>query len=331
MGLLVDGKWVDRWYDTGRTEGRFVRSEAAFRNFVTQDGSPGVSGKGGFAAESGRYHLFIAHACPWAHRALIFRKLMGLEPHIGLSVVHPFMGAEGWTFDAGDKVIADPVMGARRFYDLYIRAKVNYSGRVTVPILWDLQRDTIVSNESSEIIRMFNGAFRKIATPLAGDSFDMWPEDLREELEGVNERVYHAINNGVYKAGFATTQGAYEEAANELFAALDEMELRLSTRRYLMGERLTEADWRLFTTLIRFDLVYHGHFKCNRRAIREYPNLWGHTRELYQYTGIAETVHFDHITEHYHGSHESINPHRIIPLGPQLDLDEPHGRGAKTG
>jgi putative glutathione S-transferase len=326
MGLLVEGKWVDRWYDTRKNDGRFVRSRAAFRNWITADGSPGPSGEGGFAAASGRYQLYISHACPWAHRALIFRHLMGLDEHIGLSVVHHFMGDQGWTFEPGDGVIPDPVMNAEKYYELYLRAMPDYSGRVTVPLLWDKERDTIVSNESSEIIRMFNGAFRDIATPLGGPGIDFWPEDLREAMEPINDRVYHAINNGVYKSGFATTQAAYEEAVNEVFAALDEMEERLAKQRYLMGDRLTEADWRLFTTLVRFDPVYYSHFKCSKRTLREYPNLWAFTRELYQYPGVAPTVRIDHIREHYFRSHESINPLRILPLAPELDFDEPHGR-----
>ena len=326
MGLLVEGKWVDRWYDTQKRDGRFIRSEAAFRNWITADGAPGPTGEGGFAAASGRYHLYISYACPWAHRTLIFRHLMGLDEHVGLSVVHHFMGDEGWTFEAGDGVVPDPVMNANKFYELYLRAMPNYSGRVTVPLLWDKDRDTIVSNESAEIIRMFNCSFREVATPLGGPGSDFWPEELREEMEAINDRVYHAINNGVYKAGFATTQSAYAEAVTEVFAALDEMEERLATRRYLMGDRLTEADWRLFATLVRFDAVYHSHFKCSKRMLREYPNLSAYTRELYQYPGISATVRFDHIREHYFRSHESINPARIVPLAPELDFDAPHGR-----
>lgn len=323
MGALVDGKWLDQWYDTAKSGGKFVRSTAAFRNWITADGSAGPSGTGGFAAQSGRYHLYVSYACPWAHRALIFRSLKGLEPHIPVSVVHPDMLGDGWTFDtdfAG--ATGDRLYGLPFARDIYLRADPKVSGRVTVPILWDSASETIVSNESSEIIRMFNAAFDAIT----GNDADYWPEALRAAIEPINARIYDTLNNGVYKAGFATSQNAYDEAVVPLFDTLDWIEDLLSTRRYLLGATLTEADWRLFTTIIRFDKVYHGHFKCNRRRIVDYPNLWAWTRELYQWPGVAATVNFEHIVRHYHFSHETINPHRIVPIGPQLDLMAPHGR-----
>ncbi len=324
MGLLVDGNWEDKWYDTKSTGGKFKRSEAAFRNWITADGSAGPSGEGGFKAEAGRYHLYVSLACPWAHRALVFRALKGLTDLIDVSVVHPDMLGDGWTFDTDfDGATGDTLYGLPFARDVYLKAKPDMSGRVTVPILWDKERETIVSNESSEIIRMFNSAFDGIT----GDTQDFWPEDLREAIEPVNARIYDTVNNGVYKAGFATTQEAYEEAVYPLFESLDWIEGILSENRYLMGDRVTEADWRLFTTLIRFDKVYHGHFKCNRRRIVDYPNIWGYVRELYQWDGVAETVNFDHITRHYHYSHDTINPNRIVPIGPELDLMSPHGRG----
>ncbi|MEE3360086.1 MAG: glutathione S-transferase family protein [Pseudomonadota bacterium] len=324
MGLLVDGNWEDKWYDTKSTGGKFKRSEAAFRNWITADGSAGPSGEGGFKAEAGRYHLYVSLACPWAHRALVFRALKGLTDLIDVSVVHPDMLGDGWTFDTDfDGATGDTLYGLPFARDVYLKAKPDMSGRVTVPILWDKERETIVSNESSEIIRMFNSAFDGIT----GDTQDFWPEDLREAIEPVNARIYDTVNNGVYKAGFATTQEAYEEAVYPLFESLDWIEGILSENRYLMGDRVTEADWRLFTTLIRFDKVYHGHFKCNRRRIVDYPNIWGYLRELYQWDGVAETVNFDHITRHYHYSHDTINPNRIVPIGPELDLMSPHGRG----
>ncbi|SFB07477.1 putative glutathione S-transferase [Poseidonocella pacifica] len=324
MGLLVDGQWQDQWYDTKESGGKFVRSTAKFRNWITPDGAPGPSGEGGFPAVSGRYHLYVALACPWAHRALIFRALKGLEPHIGVSVVHPDMLNDGWTFATDfDGATGDDLYGLPFLRDIYTKADPEISGRVTVPVLWDKERETIVSNESAEIIRMFNSAFND----LTGDTQDFYPEALRAEIDHVNARVYSTVNNGVYKAGFATTQEAYEEAVLPLFESLDWIEDRLKRQRYLVGDIVTEADWRLLTTLLRFDLVYHGHFKCNRRRIADYPNLWGYTRELYQWEGIAETVRFDHITRHYHYSHDMVNPHRIVPIGPDLNFDAPHGRG----
>ena len=324
MGLLVGGVWKDQWYDTESTDGKFERQDAGFRNWVTADGTAGPSGSAGFKADSGRYHLYVSYACPWAHRTLIFRKLKGLDAHISISAVHPDMLQDGWTFDTDTYgATGDTLYGLPFARDIYTRAKPDYTGRVTVPVLWDKERETIVSNESSEIIRMLNSAFDAIT----GNTADYWPEDLREAIAPINERIYDTFNNGVYKAGFATTQEAYDEAVGPLFDTLDWLENRLSTHRYLMGDRLTEADWRLFTTLVRFDQVYHLHFKCNRRRIIDYPNLWAYTRELFQMPGIADTVNFKHIVRHYHYSHDSINPHRIIPINPVLDFDEPHGRG----
>lgn len=324
MGYLQDGTWHDGWYDTTKSGGKFERSTAGFRNWVTPDGQPGPSGTGGFAAESGRYHLFVSYACPWAHRTLIFRALKGLEDHITISVVHPDMMKDGWTFDT-DFVGAtgDTLLGKHFLREVYLEADPHVSGRVTVPILWDKKTGTIVSNESSEIIRMFNSAFDGIT----GNTFDFWPEEMRDDIEAMNARVYEPINNGVYKAGFATTQAAYDEAIQPLFDGLDALEKLLSERRYLLGDHLTEADWRLFTTLIRFDKVYHTHFKCNKRMLKDYPNLWAYTRELYQMPGVRETTHFDHIVRHYFYSHDMINPYRILPISPQIDFDAPHGRG----
>ncbi|MHA6324645.1 glutathione S-transferase family protein [Roseivivax sp. CAU 1753] len=323
MGQLVNGEWHDQWYDTAKTGGAFVRSDTTFRNWITRDGAPGPTGAGGFAAESGRYHLYVSHACPWAHRTMIFRALKGLAEHVGVSVVHPDMMSEGWSFSTGfPGATGDRVYGLPFARDLYLRADPGISGRVTVPILWDKTRETIVSNESSEIIRMFNQAFDGIT----GNRDDYWPEDLRAAIEPVNARIYDTLNNGVYKAGFATTQAAYDAAVRPLFETLDWIEDRLGQRRYLMGAQPTEADWRLFTTLIRFDAVYHGHFKCNRNRIVDFPHMSGYLRELYQWPGVAGTVHFDHITRHYHYSHDTINPCRIVPIGPQIDLMAPHGR-----
>ncbi|MCA0941499.1 glutathione S-transferase family protein [Yangia mangrovi] len=325
MGQLVDGEWQDTWYDTGKTGGKFVRSTAKFRNWITADGSAGPSGEGGFIAEPDRYHLYVSYACPWAHRALIFRALKGLEDLIPVSVVHPEMLSEGWEFRTDfDGATGDRLHGLPFLRDIYLKTDPAISGRVTVPVLWDRKRETIVSNESAEIIRMFNAAF----DGLTGNTDDYWPEALRMAIEPVNARIYDTVNNGVYKAGFATSQEAYEEAVLPLFDTLDWLEERLSGQRYLMGDLITEADWRLFTTLIRFDTVYHGHFKCNRRRIVDYPALWAYVRELYQWSGVAGTVRLDHITQHYHYSHDTINPHRIVPVGPVLDLDAPHGRDA---
>ncbi|WP_179379099.1 glutathione S-transferase family protein [Jannaschia marina] len=323
MGQLFDGTWHDTWYDTKSTGGKFVRSTAGFRNWVTADGSAGPSGDAGFEAAAGRYHLYVSLACPWAHRALVFRKLKGLEDLIDVSVVHPDMLSDGWTFETdADGATGDRLFDLPFLRDIYTRAKPDVSGRVTVPVLWDKERGTIVSNESSEIIRMFNSAF----DGLTGNRLDFYPEALRPEIDRINARVYSDVNNGVYKSGFATTQSAYDDAVTTLFDALDWLEELLGQRRYLAGERLTEADWRLFTTMVRFDPVYHLHFKCNRRRLIDYPNLWGHTRELYQVPGVAGTVGMAHIVRHYHYSHESINPHRIIPINPVIDWAAPHGR-----
>ncbi|WP_306113353.1 MULTISPECIES: glutathione S-transferase family protein [unclassified Roseovarius] len=324
MGQLVDGVWEDSWYDTKSSGGKFVRSTAKFRNWITADGAPGPSGEGGFPAQSGRYHLYVSLACPWAHRTLVFRALKDLTDHIGVSVVHPDMISDGWTFDDDyEGATGDTLYGLPFARDIYLRADPNISGRVTVPILWDKERETIVSNESAEIIRMLNSAF----DGLTGNTDDYWPEELRDAIEPINARIYDTVNNGVYKAGFATSQDAYDAAVGPLFDSLDWLESRLSENRYLLGDRITEADWRLFTTLIRFDPVYHLHFKCNRARIVDYPNLWGYLRELYQWPGVAGTVNLDHIVRHYHYSHDTVNPHRIIPINPVLDLNAPHGRG----
>ena len=322
MGLLQDGQWVDQWYDTKSSGGRFVRKDSAFRNWITADGSAGPTGQGGFKAEAGRYHLYVSLACPWAHRALIFRALKGLEAMIDVSVVHWFMGKEGWTFAPGDGATPDHLHGAEVLHQVYTKADPSYSGRVTVPVLWDKIKGTIVSNESAEIIRMMNSAFDRLgATP-----GDYYPEPLRAEIDALNARIYDTVNNGVYKAGFATTQEAYEEALVPLFDTLDWLEDRLSRRRYLMGDTLTEADWRLFTTLVRFDPVYVGHFKCNLRRIADYPNLFGYVRDLYQHPGVAGTVDLPYIKKHYYGSHTSVNPTRVVPIGPAIDYNAPHER-----
>ena len=322
MGLLIDGQWADRWYDTEATKGRFVRSEAQFRHWITADGSAGPSGEGGFKAEAGRYHLYVSLACPWAHRTLIFRKLKGLESMISVSVVNPLMVEHGWTFEPDEGVIADPLHQAHYLHQVYTAAEPEYTGRVTVPLLWDKQQNRPVNNESAEIIRMLNSAFDGVGAKPG----DYYPQALRAQIDELNSKVYDQVNNGVYKAGFATTQEAYEEAAFALFDQLDELDQRLSQQRYLLGEQITEADWRLFTTLIRFDAVYHGHFKCNLKRIADYPHLAGYVRELYQWSGVAETVNMKHIKEHYYRSHATINPTGVVPAGPLLDFDSPHGR-----
>jgi len=323
MGLLADGKWQDRWYDTKSTGGRFVRTEAQFRDWITVDGGPGPNGQRGLPAEAGRYHLYVSLACPWAHRTLIFRALKGLEKLISVSVVNPYMGENGWTFDAAPGVVADPIGHAQYLYQVYLRARPDYSGRVTVPVLWDLESDTIVNNESSEITRMLNSSFDGIGAAPG----DYAPTELLPQIDAMNARIYDSVNNGVYKAGFATEQHVYEQAVTKLFDALDELESLLSRQRYLLGNRITEADWRLFTTLIRFDSVYHGHFKCNLRRLVDYPALWAYVRELYQWPGVASTVNLDHVKQHYYRSHPTINPNGIVPLGPVLDLEQAHGRG----
>ncbi len=313
MGLLVNGQWQDKWYPTEKTGGRFVRQDSSFRHWVTADGSSG------FPAEAGRYHLYVSLACPWAHRTVIFRKLKGLEDSISLSVVDPYMGPQGWTFSDYPDCIADAINGFSHLHQLYTQTKPDYTGRVTVPVLFDKHTRTIVNNESAEIIRMLNDAF-------AGNGPDFFPEELEEEMGAINDEVYHGVNNGVYKVGFATRQAAYEEAFDSLFAALDKLEGRLSRRRYLLGDRITAADWRLFTTLVRFDAVYYGHFKCNLRRLMDYPNLWDYVRDLYQVPGVAATVNMDHIKIHYYRSHPTINPTGIVPKGPLLDFDLPHTR-----
>ena len=322
MGLLVEGQWQNQWYDTKSTGGSFERKASSFRNWVTTDGSAGPSGVGGFKAEPNRYHLYVSLACPCAHRTIIYRKLKGLEDMISMSVVNPIMRDEGWTFNAGEGVIADPIFNVTHLYDIYTAAQADYTGRVTVPILWDKTTNTIVSNESSEIIRMFNSAFDEVGA-VAGD---FSPSELLAEIDALNEYIYPAINNGVYRAGFATTQDAYDNAVIELFNALDVLEVRLDNRRYLTGSTITEADWRLFTTLVRFDSVYVGHFKCNLHRIVDYPNLWGYLRDLYQVAGIAETVNIPYTKMHYYGSHDTINPTHIVPIGPEIDFNAPHGR-----
>jgi putative glutathione S-transferase len=324
MGLLVEGVWRDQWYDTSKSRGRFERQESQFRNWITPDGSPGPSGEGGFAAEAGRYHLYVSLACPWAHRTLIFRRLKQLDPLIGVSVVDPRMGSEGWVFGDFPGATPDEVNGAGRLYEIYLKAAPQATTRVSVPVLWDRKLETIVSNESAEIIRMFNSAF----DGLTGDTSDYYPAPLREEIDALNASIYDRVNNGVYKAGFATTQEAYEEAFEALFDELDALDARLSTRRFLLGPEPTEADWRLFTTLARFDAVYFGHFKCNRRRIADYAYLSGYFRDLYQTPGVRETVNLDHIKTHYYWSHTTINPTRIIPKGPDLDFDAAPGREA---
>ena len=323
MGLLVKGQWQDKWYDTDSTGGHFERSAAQFRNWVTVDGSAGPDGRAGFKAEAGRYHLYVSLACPWAHRTLIFRELKGLQDMIGVTVVNPLMLEHGWPLDTGfPGATGDALYGLDFLYQLYLKANPEYSGRVTVPVLWDKQQQTIVSNESADIIRMFNSAFDGIG---AG-SGDYYPEALRAEINEINARVYDRVNNGVYKAGFATRQTAYEDALQELFAELDWLEARLSKQRWLVGDQISEADWRLFTTLVRFDPVYVGHFKCNLRRIADYPALSHYLRDLYQQPGIAGTVNLMHIKHHYYRSHPTINPSRVVPVGPLLEYSAPHNR-----
>jgi putative glutathione S-transferase len=312
MGLLVDGVWQDQWYDTKSTGGRFERKPSSFRSWVTADGSPGPSGDGGFKAESGRYHLYVSLACPWAHRTLIMRALKGLTSAIDVSVVDPHMGAEGWVFGDSPGDTPDRLFGSKRLYEVYLKADPHYTGRVTVPLLWDKKRNTIVSNESAEIIRMLNGAFGAVGAT----GPDFYPEALRSEIDGLNEFIYPNLNNGVYRAGFATSQPAYEEAVSAVFDALDMLEQRLADRSYLCGDQLTEADIRLFTTLVRFDAVYVGHFKCNIRRIADYPALTAYLRRIYALPGVSGTVNLTHIKRHYYESHPTINPTGIVPVGP---------------
>jgi putative glutathione S-transferase len=326
MGLLIEGSWHDQWYDTA-VDGRFKREHAQRRNWITADGSPGPSGEGGFKAQAGRYHLYVSLACPWAHRTLILRQLKGLQDLVDVSVVSWLMLDDGWTFDPAHGSTGDALDGLDFLHQRYTADDANYSGRVTVPLLWDKQQQRIVSNESAEILRMFNTAF----DGLTGNSLDFYPEALRGEIDALNQRTYPAVNNGVYRAGFATTQDAYDEAFGELFDELDWLDARLGVHRYLAGEYLSEADWRLFTTLIRFDAVYYGHFKCNLRRIEDYPNLSNWLRELYQWPGVAATVDFEHIKGHYYASHRTINPTGIVPMGPALALARGHDRARLPG
>ena len=321
MGLLVDGVWQDEWYRTNK-DGQFIRPTTQFRNWVTADGSPGPSGEGGFPAESGRYHLYVSLACPWAHRSVIFRKLKGLENVISMSVVSPDMLKDGWTFDQAAGSTGDQVNGKAKLSEIYLLADAKYSGRVSVPVLWDKKRRTIVNNESAEIIRMLNSAFDAFTNIRT----DFYPERLRGEIDRLNEQIFATVNNGVYRAGFATSQAAYERAFRGLFDTLDELEQKLSQQRYLTGNTITEADWRLFTTLVRFDAVYYAHFKCNWRHSYEYPNLSNYTRDLYQQPGVAETVSLAQIKRHYYFSQRQVNPTGIVPVGPQLDFSAPHDR-----
>jgi putative glutathione S-transferase len=327
MGSLIKGKWVDKWRDTDSTGGHFVRPDSKVRHWITRDGAPGPSGDGGFKAEAGRYHLYIASSCPWAHRAMIFRSLKGLQDMITFSVVNPITHGDGWTFHEGHGVVPDPLIGATYLYEVYLQSDPEYTGVVSVPTLWDKQQSTIVNNESSEIIRMFNSEFDDVgATP-----GDYYPEELRAEIDEVNELVYHAINNGVYRTGFASSDEAYEQAYNRLFDALDTLEERLATQQYLVGDRLTEADWRLFTTMIRFDLAYYGPFKCNKRRLIDYPNLWDYTRELYQVPGVMETIDPIAIKQHYYASSKMLKPTGIVGLGPDISFTEPSARMQRQG
>ncbi len=322
MGLLVEGEWKTDWYDTKSQNGKFVRKSSQFRHWVTQNGEAGETGNGGFKAEPDRYHLYVSLACPWAHRALIFRQLKGLEKMISVSVVNPLMKDDGWTFLAGKGVVPDQINHRQYMYEIYLLAQHDYTGRVTVPVLWDKKQQTIVSNESADIIRMFNSAFDNIGAKPG----DFYPVNKRQQIDKINELIYHNINNGVYRAGFATTQEAYDEAVDDVFNVLEQLERLLSSQRYLVGEEISEADWRLFTTLVRFDAVYVGHFKCNKKRIDDYQSLSNYLRDLYQQPGIAETVDIDYIKRHYYASHQTINPTGIIPKGPELNFQAPHNR-----
>jgi putative glutathione S-transferase len=322
MGLLIDGQWHDQWYDTSKSEGRFQRKDSSFRSWVTPDGAPGPTGSGGFKAVNGRYHLYVSLACPWAHRVLVMRALKGLEHAISVSVVHWLMRGNGWSFAEGPGVIPDQIQAANFLHQVYTAAQPDYTGRVTVPVLWDKSNNTIVSNESSELLRMLGSAFDSVGAKPG----DYYPEQLRHEIDALNDRIYDTVNNGVYKAGFATTQAAYEEAIEPMFETLDWLDARLARQRFLTGDALTEADIRLFTTLVRFDAVYVGHFKCNVRRIADYPHLAGFTRDMFQWPGIAATVSMEHIKRHYYESHDTINPTSVVPLGPDLDFAAGHGR-----
>jgi len=328
MGVLIDGVWQEQEPEAGkadsaRASGRYDRAQTAFRNWVTPDGRPGPTGSDGFSAAPGRYHLYVSLACPWAHRTLIMRALKGLEQIIPVSATHWLMAEQGWTFSPGEGVIPDPLFNSRYLHEIYARADAHYTGRASVPVLWDQHTQTIVNNESSEIIRMFNSAFDSVGARPG----DYYPRQLREEIDALNTRIYDTVNNGVYKAGFATTQAAYEDAVAPLFETLDWLEERLSQSRFLCDDTFTEADIRLFTTLVRFDPVYHGHFKCNIRRVIDYRNLWAYTRDIFQIPGVAATVNLGHIKRHYYQSHKRINPTGIVPVGPLLDFDEPAERG----
>ncbi|GED21573.1 glutathione S-transferase family protein [Halomonas halmophila] len=327
MGLLIEGQWHDQWYDTRRHGGEFVRESAKLRDWVSRDGAPGPDGQPGLSAEAGRYHLYVSLACPWAHRVLIMRRLKGLASLLDVSVTSPLMLDQGWSYHRDEGSTGDPLNGVVFHHQLYTLTDPAYTGRVTVPALWDKQQGRIVNNESAELVRMLNTAFDDVT----GNCLDLYPSDLRETIDAVNAEVYDDVNNGVYKAGFATDQGVYEKHVTALFETLDRLEQRLDTQRYLAGEWLTEADIRLFTTLVRFDAVYHGHFKCNLRRLEDYPNLSNYLRELYQWPGIAETVNFDHIKRHYYVSHGTINPTGIVPAGPVLGLERAHDRERLVG
>jgi putative glutathione S-transferase len=322
MGVMIDGKWTQQDLVRNDSSGRFVRRDSIFRNWITSNGAPGPSGEPGFKAEKGRYHLYVSYSCPWAHRTLIFRALKGLEGMIDVSATHWRMLENGWTFEQGEGVAPDPVFHARAMHEVYAGAEKNYTGRVTVPVLFDKQSGKIVNNESSEIIRMFNSAF----DGLGARAGDFYPLELRDEIDALNKRIYETVNNGVYRCGFATSQQAYDEAVTQLFDTLDFLEERLSRQRYLCGARATEADWRLYPTLARFDLVYVGHFKCNVRRIADYPNLSNYLRDLYQWPGIAATTNLTHIKRHYYESQRQVNPTGIVPKGPHVDLTLPHDR-----
>ena len=323
METLINVRWTDRKDEKQSNDGSFKRKDTEFRNWITPDGSPGETGVGGFKAESGRYHLYVSLACPWAHRTLIFRKLKNLEPHIGVSIVHPIMLENGWEFRTDfSQCTGDQILGKNSIFEVYLAADKNITSRASVPVLWDVKQATIVSNESSEIIRMFNSAFEKISV----NELDLYPRKLRPEIDELNAMIYENVNNGVYKTGFATSQNSYTESFTKLFECLEELEQRLSITRFLLGDKITEADWRLFTTLVRFDAVYVGHFKCNKKRLCDYPNLWGYTRELYQQPGVSETVDLEHIKHHYYGSHKMINPNGIIPSGPFINFHDAHNR-----
>jgi len=322
MGRLENGVWIDQWHNTKETKGRYVRKPSIFRNWITADGEAGPTGKGGFLAEKDRYHLYISWACPWAHRTLIFRAIKGLENMVFISGVNAIMCSKGWTFDNGYGVIPDNINHSKYLYEVYLKEDNSYSGRVTVPLLWDKKTSRIVNNESADIIRMFNSAFDNIGAKEG----DYYPDNLTDKIDNMNDFIYQNINNGVYRSGFATTQDAYDEAIETLFSGLDKLDHILSKQRYLIGNIITEADWRLLPTLLRFDSVYHGHFKCNKRKLKEYDNLFNYAKELYQFPGISDTYDDKYSKEHYYGSHETINPSGVIAHGPEFEFDQPHNR-----